>query len=256
MCFDDDSHPPMPLSEGSTAHGKDITLRTADGADVMSYVATTRSPSVGQVVILPDVRGLHNFYRELALRFADVGMRAIVFDYFSRSAADDTRDESFDYMPHVQQMTPATFARDLEAAVTYSRSGEGAGAPTYTVGFCMGGSLSFYAGTLGLGLDGVVGFYAGLSRTRGAVTPVLGFASQIGSPVLGLFGGADQGIPQSEIDTFDETLQHAGVEHEIVVYPGAPHSFFDRKAADFSQASADAWTRIQGFIADHGAVRV
>jgi carboxymethylenebutenolidase len=101
-----------------------------------------------------------------------------------------------------------------------------------------------------------VGFYAGLTRTRGAVTPVVDFAGQIESPVLGLFGGADQGISQAEIDEFGRALEGAGVEHELVVYPGAPHSFFDRKAADYAEESADAWSRVQGFIADHGAVRV
>jgi carboxymethylenebutenolidase len=246
----------MPLSDGSTAQGHDITLRSSDGANVMAYVAAPEGPVTGQVVILPDVRGLHNFYRELALRFADIGIRAIVFDYFARTAPDSPRDESFDLMSHAGQMTRETFTADLEAAVNYLRSGEGKGVPTFTVGFCMGGSLSFYAGTRGLRLDGVVGFYAGLTRSRGAVTPVVDFASQIESPVLGLFGGADQGISRAEIDQFDHALEHAGVEHELVMYPGAPHSFFDRKAADFAVASADAWSRVQGFIADHGAVQV
>jgi carboxymethylenebutenolidase len=210
----------------------------------------------GQVVILPDVRGLHNFYRELALRFADVGTRAVVIDYFARSAPDATRDDSFDFMPHVEQMTPETFRYDVESAVASLRAGEGAHVPTFTVGFCMGGSLSFQAGTTGLALQGVIGFYAGLTRTRGAVSPVLGFADRIEAPLLGLFGGADQGIPQEDIERLDEALDRAGKEHEIVVYPGAPHSFFDRKAGEFATASADAWTRVQGFIADHGVVRV
>jgi carboxymethylenebutenolidase len=256
MCFDDDSHPPIPLSDGSTAEGEEITLRASDGASPMAYIARSAGPITGQVVILPDVRGLHNFYRELALRFADVGIGALALDYFARTAPDSTRDDSFEYMPHVEQMTPETFTRDLEAAVTYLHSENGAGVPTFTVGFCMGGSLSFYAGTLGLGLAGVVGFYAGLTRTRGAVTPVVDFAHAIRSPVLGLFGGADQGIPQTDIDRFDQALEQAGVDHEVVVYPGAPHSFFDKKAAEFATASADAWSRVQGFIANHGTVRV
>lgn len=256
MCFDDDSHPPMPLSDGSSARGEEVTLHAADGSHVMAYVATSDGPLSGQVVVLPDVRGLHNFYRELALRFADVGVRAIVIDYFARTAADATRDDSFDYMPHVEQMTPGTFRQDLEAAVTYLRSREGERLPTFTVGFCMGGSLSFYTGSLGLGLQGVIGFYAGLRRTRGAVTPVLGFFDRIEVPLLGLFGGADQGIPQEDVSRFEHALDRAGKEHEIVVYPGAPHSFFDRKAAEFAAASADAWSRVQGFIADHGVVRV
>ena len=69
--------------------------------------------------------------------------------------------------------------------------------------------------------------------------------------VLGLFGGADQGIPVSDVQKLDEALDSAGVEHEIAIYPGAPHSFFDRKAVEFAEASTDAWKRALGFIEAH-----
>ena len=127
---------------------------------------------------------------------------------------------------------------------------------TFTLGFCMGGSLSFWSGTRGYDLAGAIGFYGGLTRHFGAVTPALDWASQIQNPVLGLFGGADQGIPQEAIDQFEQALQAAHVPHELVVYPGAPHSFFDRKAAEFATASADAWNRVQSFIADSQPVSV
>jgi carboxymethylenebutenolidase len=66
--------------------------------------------------------------------------------------------------------------------------------------------------------------------------------------VLGLFGEADQGIPPEALATFDQALDAAGVDHEVVAYPGAPHSFFDRKAEDFADASADAWRRVLEFV--------
>ena len=256
MCFDDDSHPPMPLSDDSSARGRELSLQASDGAAIIAYIATPGDQSVGQALILPDVRGLHNFYRELALRFADVGIQALVIDYFGRTAPYDKRDDTFQYMPHVERMTPETFSLDLAAGISYLRSQGGAPTPLVTVGFCIGGSLSFHAGTLDLGPDGVVGFYGGLTRTRGSVTPAVDFADRIQTPLLGLFGGADSSIPREDIERFEETLRRAGTKHEIVVYPNAPHSFFDRKAAEFANASADAWTRIQGFIADLGAVSV
>ncbi len=73
-------------------------------------------------------------------------------------------------------------------------------------------------------------------------------ADQFRCPVLGLFGAADQGIPQSDIDRFGAVLSAAGVENTLVSYPGAPHSFFDRKAQEFSDASSDAWRRTLDFI--------
>ena len=78
-------------------------------------------------------------------------------------------------------------------------------------------------------------------------------AAHIKYPALGLFGGADQGISAEQVQQFDEALDKAGVEHKIVVYPGAPHSFFDRRASDFAEASADAWRQVLSFIGEHTA---
>lgn len=233
-----------------------MNLTAADGARVLAYLASPGDPPQAHVVILPDVRGLHEFYRELALRFAEIGVRALAIDYFSRTADTDNRDASFEYGPHVQQMTPETFRQDLEAAIPRLQEEVDPGLPIFTVGFCMGGALSFWAGANEFGLAGVVGFYGALNRNVGAVTPVLDWAATSKAPVLGLFGGADQGILQKDIDVFDRKLEEAGVPHELVVYPGATHSFFDRRQTEFAQASADAWTRIQEFIADAKPLQV
>jgi carboxymethylenebutenolidase len=71
------------------------------------------------------------------------------------------------------------------------------------------------------------------------------------APILGLMGGADAGIPAEDVDEFEAALTDAGVEHEVVTYPGAPHSFFDRRYEDFADASEDAWNRVLAFIERH-----
>jgi len=73
-------------------------------------------------------------------------------------------------------------------------------------------------------------------------------------PVLGLFGDADQGIPVEHVQEFDRRLDAAGVAHEIVVYPGAPHSFFDRRFEEHAEACEDAWRRVLGFLGGVPAV--
>jgi carboxymethylenebutenolidase len=73
-------------------------------------------------------------------------------------------------------------------------------------------------------------------------------ASESRCPVLGLFGGADPVIPAEHRDEFERGLSAAGVDHEIISYPGAPHSFFDRTAADHADACEDAWRRVLGFL--------
>lgn len=253
MCYDDNARPPHPPGADGTAHGEDIVLTSADGNRFAAYIAHPASVQGTQVLIYPDVRGLHGFYKALALRFAEVGITALAIDYFGRTAGLSTRDDSFEFWPHVQQLQLSSVFSDVHAALAYLRTGAGANQPIFTVGFCMGGSLSFYSSTeADFGFGGVIGFYAGLSRNMGGgKASVLEEAKHVKYPALGLFGGADQGIPVEQVHIFDAGLDEAGVEHEIVIYPNAPHSFFDRRATDFANESADAWQRILGFIGAH-----
>jgi carboxymethylenebutenolidase len=251
MCYDSKAQPPFPMQRRGGAQGKDLVVSAPDGNHFAAFAARAEQPFGAQVVILPDVRGLHRFYRDLALLFAEAGVHALAWDYFGRTAADQPRDDSFEFWPHVQQMQPQTFTTDLGAAIAAARR-EFGNLPLFTLGFCMGGSLSLKAATGDYGLSGALAFYSGLSRAFGAVQPsVLEFCQAITVPILDLFGGADQGIPPEDVATFKEKLTAAQVEHEVVVYPGAPHSFFDRRWTDYADASADAWTRMLGFLTKH-----
>jgi carboxymethylenebutenolidase len=77
---------------------------------------------------------------------------------------------------------------------------------------------------------------------------VIDRVAEMTCPILALMGGDDPGIPQEAVDEYEKALEAAGVAHEVVVYPGAPHSFFDRKYQDFADESADAWGRVLEFI--------
>jgi carboxymethylenebutenolidase len=255
MCFDYDSRPPdlpaeligPPIAGGAAA--EIIIIESANGTQFSAANAEAAEGGEPAVVIIPDVRGLYPFYIELAERFAEAGHHAIAFDYYGRTAGLGPRDDDFDYGPHRDQVKLDTALEDLAATVAELRRRTGAG-PVVTVGFCFGGSISFVAGASSeLDLAGVVGLYGVLSRDRFDGQGVLAQASEIRRPVLGLFGGADHAIPAEQIDEFESALSDAAVEHEIHVYPGAPHSFFDRKQNEFAQESEDAWRRILGFLA-------
>jgi carboxymethylenebutenolidase len=77
--------------------------------------------------------------------------------------------------------------------------------------------------------------------------------AELAAPILGVFGSADAGIAGAELEAFDAALNAAGVKHEFVIYPGAPHSFFDIKYAEHAEACSDAWRRVLAFIKDHSA---
>jgi carboxymethylenebutenolidase len=248
MCFDSDSEPPIPRIAGAAVSHDDLTLTSADGSELAAFLATPDDDARAGVVILPDVRGLYHFYEELALRFAERGYAAIAIDYFGRTAGATKRDEDFEYMPHVDETTDDDVQADTRAAVETLR-GLGVGS-VFTVGFCFGGRASWVAAASHHGLAGAVGFYGGATRERGGASPVARVA-EIECPILALQAGADPNITAEDNAAFDEALTGAGIEHEIVEYEGAPHSFFDRKQEEFQADSDDAWRRTLEFIAAH-----
>src|SRR5204863_7937912 len=125
MCVDNDSRPPITPIAGGSAGGRDLRLTSADGTRSMAYSARAAKPSGAGMVVIPDVRGLHQYYKDLADRFAEVGVDAVAIDFFARTAPSDDRGESFDYMAQVPQTRPETLQADIAAAAAYLRSAPG-----------------------------------------------------------------------------------------------------------------------------------
>jgi carboxymethylenebutenolidase len=244
MCFELDSEPPIPAIEGGAVDHRDLELESSDGNRFAAFAALPEGPSDVGVVILPDVRGLYHFYEELALRFAERRIAAIAFDYFGRTAGVGKRGEDFDYMHHIGLGKPEHVQTDLRATVEWLL--EQGVTSIFTVGFCFGGRNSWLAAAGGHGLKGAVGFYGQPAR-RDFPGPI-DRAAEMEAPILALQAGDDQNISAEVNAELDEALDSAGVEHEIVTYPGAPHSFFDRKQEEFADASEDAWNRTLAFI--------
>ena len=245
MCFDLDSAPPIPVIAGAAVSHEDLILEARDGNRFAAFAATPDEPSGPGIVVLPDVRGLYRFYEELALRFAERGFPAVAFDYFGRTAGVSKRDDDFVYSDQVALTTPEGIQADVGAAVGYLRD---AGAVSvFTVGFCFGGRNSWLSAAGGHGIAGAVGFY-GMPAERNGLPGPTQRAAEIAAPILALQAGDDQNITAEHNSAFDAALTAAGVEHEVVTYPGAPHSFFDRKFAEYAQASDDAWARTIAFV--------
>lgn len=259
MCFEFDAEPPelpadltlAPIAGGAAAEL--FELISADGTAFSAAFAESPQGAESGVVILPDVRGLYPFYIQLAERFAVAGHHAIAIDYYGRTAGLGPRDEDFDYQPHRAQTTPAGVQADLAAAGSELRERTGA-LGVVTVGFCFGGMHSLLAAAGDdLDLDGVVSFYGVLDGSQHGFDGPLQLVEQIRLPVLGLYGGADAAIPVEQVREFDERLSELGVQHEIEIYDGAPHSFFDKRFDEFAEACEDAWRRVIGFIGHVGA---
>lgn len=265
MCFEFDALPPrvpedrvIPTLAGGAAAER-LTLQSADGTSFAAALAVCPDPVGGPaVIILPDVRGLYRFYIDLAERFVTAGHHALAIDYFGRTAGVEERDDEFDFMPHTMQTKPAQVQADI-AAAREALADRTDATSFVTVGFCFGGAQSDLAGAnRELGLDAVISFYGTLDPGRVGIdspdfpAPLL-HADEIRTPVLALYGAADEMIPPDDIEAFDAALTRNDVPHEIHSYPGAPHSFFDRSFDEHVEASADAWRRVLDFLGKLGA---
>ena len=216
------------------------------------------------MVVLPDVRGLHQFYKELAQRFAEAGIDSVAIDYFARTAGRGDRSEGFDFMPHVQATTPEGIAADTAAAIAHLKSKDGGQVKSvFTVGFCFGGSNSWNQSAANPELNGCIGFYGRPSRSEPHI-------SKMKAPLLILIAGADQATTPEQNQEFRRMLEAAAVagsrvDHELLaaaaglddgqlvplLREGAPHSFFDRSFEQWKDACDDAWRRILDFVKKH-----
>jgi carboxymethylenebutenolidase len=247
MCFELDSLPPVPRIAGAAVSHDDLELEAADGNRFAAFEATPDEPNGIGVVILPDVRGLYRFYEELALRFAERGVDALAIDYFGRTAGSAKRGDDFDYSPHVAETTQEGIQADVRAAVEHLRPRT---REIFTVGFCFGGRNSWLAAASGHGLAGAVGLYGNPAERDGVAGPAQR-AAELAGPILALQAGDDQNITPEVNEAFERALTDAGVEHELVTYEVAPHSFFDRRYEEFAAASEDAWRRVLEFLDRH-----
>jgi carboxymethylenebutenolidase len=247
MCFDTDALPPDPARTGMAAGSERTVLTTDDGNRLAATFARTREPASAGVAIIPDVRGLHPYYERLAEHLADAGVHAIAIDPYGRTAGAEHRGEGFDHRPHRERIRDDHVRADVRAAAAALR--EAGATSVVSMGFCFGGRASLMQASQE-SVDAVMAFYgppttaedggsSPLEEARGGLVRV---------PILGLYGGADRGIPREDTDTYAAALEAAGVSHRIVVYPGAPHSFFDRSMSDHAEACRDAWARVLGFV--------
>lgn len=239
MCFTSDQHPPEPPRSSEVADHGPRVLVAADGNRFSAFDAAPTAPRGASLVLLPDIRGLHAFYTDLALCCAQAGIDTVAIDPFGRTAGLGPRDDDFDFMPHVKALTPAHVLADAQAAAARLR--QRSDDPVFTLGFCMFGGHSWRLAATELRPAGSIGFYGRPSTVHDVV-------EGLAAPLLILAAGDDQATSADENAAFVRSLDDAGKTHDYVTYDGAPHSFFDRGFEQWQAECADAWVRILGFL--------
>lgn len=246
MCHADDSCPPPLPGPSQPATLEQLIIGSPPFR--AAHAVPARRGSVAALVV-PDGRGLHPFYARLALSLATVGVEAVAIDLYGRTAGTAERGADFSSGSHSAQLTEAGVRTDLATGVARLR-GDDPQRRVVAVGFCLGGRVSLLAATMPeVDLAGAVAFYPQTTGPARSELPAPDERiAELRCPVLTLFGAADELIPAAAVSQWRTGLAAAPVPHEVIVYPAAPHSFFDRRASRHASAASDAARRLMDFV--------
>lgn len=238
------------------ATGAEVGIATAD-AQVPGWLARPdgAGPHAG-VVLVPDVHGLSDHYRDIAMRYAGAGYLALAVDLYGREGTPRLGDPAA-VAAWIRALPDERVLEDLAAARAHLATEAGArpGGVAIT-GHCMGGMYALLAACRDTGWAACVAWYGMLRYAHhDANNPAspLDRAAHLGCPLLGLYGEADALIPLADVEAFREAARASGRPVEIVTYPGAGHAFFNdtRPSAYRPDAAADGWRRALAFLARH-----
>jgi carboxymethylenebutenolidase len=233
---------------------EETRLSAGDGATLREFLAQPATGfRRGAVVIIHDIWGYTEFYRDLARRITERGHAAAMVDFFARQGelpgsmqAPERTGVAVDAMARgrerAQQLSDERFLADMQSAVDNLQARGARRVACW--GFCLGGRLALIAAARTRGLAGVVSYYGFLEAEPGRLAPAR-LAAEIQIPVLAVFGGADPGIPPDQVAAFERTLT---ISKEVVSYPGAPHGFLRYGATEHKGAIDDALERTYRFL--------
>ena len=235
----------------------EVKIPTGDG-QIPAYRAM---PATGGpfpvVLVVQEIFGVHEHIKDVCRRFAKLGYFGVAPELFARqgdvSAIGDPKEI---IAKVVSKVSDAQVLADLDATVGWAKaSGEGNVARLGITGFCWGGRIIWLYAAHSVQLKAGVAWYGRLTGDRTELQPKypIDVAAALKAPVLGLYGGADQGIPLGTVEEMQKALKAAGRPSEIIVYPDAPHAFHaDYRQSYRREPAEDGWKRLQQWFKKHG----
>lgn len=235
-----------------------VQIPVGDGT-IPAYRA---SPATGGpfpvVLVVQEIFGVHEHIRDVCRRFAKLGHLAIAPELYVRQGDVATLADIGAIRPIVAKVPDGQVMADLDAAVKWAGAeGRGDTARLAITGFCWGGRIVWLYAAHNPALDAGVAWYGRLDSARDELHPTqpIDLVERLRAPVLGLYGGADQGIPNDTVAAMQEKLRLAGKPSEIVLYPDTPHGFHaDYRPSYRREQAEDGWKRLLDWMAKHGAV--
>ena len=221
--------------------GKSLKLTASDGHELGAYRADPAGKPKGGVVVVQEIFGVNHHIRSVCDRFAAEGFSALAPDLYHGQTASEPDAAGKLFMA----LNIAQSEKDLRGAATFL-AGHSSTPRLGVVGFCMGGQLALFAGTLNPSVGAVVNFYGIHPNVKPDYTRLAG-------PVLGLFAEKDSFVSPQVARGVDAAIKAAGKSSEIHIYPNVDHAFFNDERPDAYDGAAaqDAWRRTLAFFRQH-----
>jgi carboxymethylenebutenolidase len=230
----------------------------AAGGDMPGYRAMPKAgKSFPVVLVVQEIFGVHEHIKDVCRRFAKLGYLAIAPELYARQGDVSKLSDMKEISKIVAQVPDAQVMGDLDASVEWAaKSGMGNVSKLGVTGFCWGGRIVWLYAAHNPKVKAAAAWYGRLVGTPDELHPKypIDIAPVLKVPVLGLYGGKDQGIPLESIEQMRKALKAAGNPSEIVVYPEAGHAFnADYRPSYQKEAADDAWKRLQAWFKKYGA---
>ena len=235
----------------------EVKVPVADG-EIPAYRAMPdKAGPFPTVLVVQEIFGVHEHIKDICRRFAKLGYFAIAPEMYARQG-DVSRLTNFqEIMPIVAKVPDKQVMSDLDAAVAFAKaSGKADTAKLAVTGFCWGGRIVWLYAAHNPNLKAGVAWYGRLKGDKTELQPSypVDVAKDVKAPVLGLYGGADQGIPVATVEAMRDALKAAGnTSAEIVVYPDTPHAFYaDYRPSYRKEQADDGWKRLLDWLKKNG----
>ena len=227
------------------------TLAVADGSSMQAFVARPEEKgSFPGMLVFQEAFGVNAHIRDVTQRIAREGYVAIAPELFHRSAAPGLEVRYDDFpsaMPHMKALTEQGLSDDIRATYEWLRDSTHVVPDRIgSIGFCMGGRVSFLANAT-IELRAAISFYGG-----GIAPALLPHAANLHAPMVFFWGGLDKHIPQDQIRSVIDAVKAAGKPYINVEISDADHGFFcDTRPSYNPVAAKEAWSLVVSFIEAH-----
>lgn len=241
-------------SKGLTAG--EVKIPVSDGQIPAYRAMPQKGKNLATVLVVQEIFGVHEHIRDVCRRLAKLGYLAVAPELYARQGDVSKMTDMKEILEKVVSKVPdAQVLRDLDATATWAAKNNGNDAKLGITGFCWGGRIVWLYAAHNPKLKAGVAWYGRLTGDKDELHPQhpLGIVKSVKTPVLGLYGAEDQGIPVEIVEMMQDDLKAGNSGSEIVIYPEAPHGFHADYRPSYRPGPAqDGWKRLQDWFKKHG----